>query len=77
MDYSNTTVVIPTLNEEKNIEKELKLIETLYPGIHVIVADDGSKDKTQEIVKKFNHYGNQKYDFNSRRRRDTSQCASR
>lgn len=53
MVYSNTTVIIPTLNEEKNISKLIGIIENLYPGINVTVADDGSKDNTQQIVKKF------------------------
>ncbi len=44
------TVIIPTLNEEKNIAK---VIKRLSKNIKVIVADDGSKDATQEVVKKF------------------------
>jgi len=50
-DYSDTTVVIPTLNEELNILELLNLIENLYKNINIIVSDDGSTDKTQEIVK--------------------------
>jgi len=52
MDYSDTTVIIPTLNEEKNIGKLLELIEKNCPKIYVIVSDDGSKDMTQQIVRK-------------------------
>jgi len=52
MAYSNTTVIIPTLNEEKNISKLVGLIENFYPGISVTVADDGSKDQTPQIVRK-------------------------
>jgi len=54
MDYSNTTVIIPTLNEEKNINKLIDLIVKLYPGINIIVADDGSNDQTQAIVRNLN-----------------------
>ncbi len=50
----NVTVIIPTLNEEKNIAKLIGLIEYFYPKINVIVSDDGSTDKTQEIIRKLN-----------------------
>jgi len=50
-DYSDTTVVIPTLNEESNISELLNRIEKAYKNINILVSDDGSTDKTQEIVK--------------------------
>ncbi|MCK4849360.1 MAG: glycosyltransferase, partial [Candidatus Heimdallarchaeota archaeon] len=50
---NNLTVIIPTLNEEKNIGNMVSELIKLYPGISVIVADDGSTDKTGEIVKHF------------------------
>jgi len=50
-DYSDTTIVIPTFNEESNISELLNLIEKLYQNISIVVSDDGSTDKTQEIVK--------------------------
>jgi dolichol-phosphate mannosyltransferase len=46
------TIIIPTLNEEKNIGALLDTIKELYPQIPVLVADDGSKDKTRSIAKK-------------------------
>lgn len=50
MDYDDFTVVIPTLNEERNISILInKLIKT-YNGINVVVVDDGSKDKTRLVV---------------------------
>lgn len=51
MNYSDTTIIIPTYNEEGNIGI---LIDKLreFKGIRIIVSDDGSRDKTQEIVKK-------------------------
>ncbi|RMF56012.1 glycosyltransferase [Candidatus Woesearchaeota archaeon] len=55
MDFGDTTVIIPTLNEEKNIGEMLRILDKLYPGINIIVSDDGSKDKTQDIVR---NYGN-------------------
>ena len=50
-DYSDTTVIIPTLNEESNILELLNLIEKLYKNISIIISDDGSEDSTQYIVK--------------------------
>ncbi|MBU0614882.1 MAG: glycosyltransferase [Nanoarchaeota archaeon] len=41
----NVTVIIPTLDEEENISKLMGQIK--YP---VLVVDDGSLDKTQDIV---------------------------
>jgi len=51
MECSDLTVIIPTLNEEKNIAKLLGLIEKNCRGCHIIVSDDGSKDRTQKLVK--------------------------
>jgi len=50
MNYSNTTVIIPTLNEEKNIGNLIDFLKTNYPEIKIIVADDGSSDQTREIA---------------------------
>ncbi|MHA1975656.1 MAG: glycosyltransferase [Candidatus Hodarchaeales archaeon] len=50
---SETTVIIPTLNEETNIYNMITKLTDLYPGISIIVADDGSKDKTGAIVSDF------------------------
>ena len=52
-DYSDFTVIIPTLNEEQNIATLLNEITTLYPGCPVFVADDGSTDRTADIVRAF------------------------
>ena len=46
-----TTVILPTLNEEENIEKMIKEIRK-QGEFSIIVADDGSTDKTIEIAKK-------------------------
>ena len=51
--YSDITIVTPTFREAKNIGVLLEKITSIYPGISVIVADDGSRDGTQEIVKEF------------------------
>ena len=48
------TVAIPTYNEAANIERVVKgFLSTGYPNlIEVFVADGGSTDGTQDIVKK-------------------------
>ena len=47
---SEVTVIIPTFNEEDNIGKLCEVIIEIFAEVSVIVVDDGSKDKTQEIV---------------------------
>jgi len=48
------SVIIPTYNEEKNIGKCLEnLRKQTFPKIEVIVVNDGSSDKTREIVRIF------------------------
>lgn len=51
MQYKDVTVVIPTLNEEKNIGKLIGLLKKAYKGISIIIIDDGSIDNTQYIAK--------------------------
>ncbi len=50
------SVFFPAYNEEKNIEKTVlsanKVMENVVENYEIIVVDDGSKDKTKEIVKK-------------------------
>jgi dolichol-phosphate mannosyltransferase len=52
-DYSEFTIILPTLNEEKTIGEMLRRILRSYRGCSVIVVDDGSEDLTREIVKGF------------------------
>ncbi len=52
-DFSDTTVIIPTLNEGKNIGLLLETIFNQYKGINAIVCDDGSADETAEVAKSF------------------------
>ncbi|MBI2629012.1 glycosyltransferase family 2 protein [Candidatus Pacearchaeota archaeon] len=48
------SVIIPTYNEEYDIEYCLKSLgNQSLKNIEIIVVDDGSTDKTREIVKKF------------------------
>lgn len=46
-----TLIAIPTFNEAENIGKLCERLLTEYPGVHVVVVDDGSPDGTAEIVK--------------------------
>ena len=47
----DTIVIIPTLNEEENIGQIIPAILASCPGVSVLVADDNSRDRTQEIVR--------------------------
>jgi len=48
------SIIIPTKNEEKNIEVCLKSIKSqAYKKIETIVVDNNSKDKTREIARKY------------------------
>ncbi len=51
MNYSEVTVIIPTLNEAENISELIRIILGRYSGIKIIVADDGSSDGTAETVR--------------------------
>ncbi|MDA1335147.1 MAG: glycosyltransferase, partial [bacterium] len=46
------SIIIPTYNEEKTIKDILERIRNVEIGMEkeIIVVDDGSKDKTREIV---------------------------
>ena len=50
--HPKVTVIIPAFNEERVIETSVRrILESNYPDIEVIVVDDGSKDRTSEIVR--------------------------
>lgn len=45
------TVIVPAYNEERVIETSVRrILESDYPNLEVIVADDGSRDATSAIV---------------------------
>lgn len=47
----SVSVIIPAYNEERVIEESVRrVLASDYPAIELIVADDGSKDRTSEIV---------------------------
>lgn len=48
------SIIIPTYNEEKNLESTLKAIRNQdYKKYEIIVSDSRSKDRTREIAKKY------------------------
>ncbi len=52
------SIIIPVYNEEKYVKKCVEsLVEQKYPDFEIIVVDDGSTDKTTEIL---NDFANQK-----------------
>ena len=52
MGYSDITIIIPTLNEARNIGDLLMMLLRSYKGAKAIVADDGSGDGTRGIVQR-------------------------
>ncbi|MHA1668837.1 MAG: glycosyltransferase [Candidatus Heimdallarchaeaceae archaeon] len=50
----SVSIVVPTLNEERNIENCLESLSELdYPLFEIIVVDGGSEDRTVELAKKW------------------------
>jgi glycosyltransferase involved in cell wall biosynthesis len=50
-DFPLVSIIVPTLEEEKNIEECLRsLMELDYPIKEIILSDGGSKDRTVEIA---------------------------
>jgi len=52
-DYKNITLIVPTLNEAKNIKVILNSALQKFQDINILVVDDNSNDGTIEIVKYF------------------------
>lgn len=46
------SVIIPCYNEEENIEEAIRRVPQMGKGTEVIVVNDGSTDKTSEIVQR-------------------------
>jgi cellulose synthase/poly-beta-1,6-N-acetylglucosamine synthase-like glycosyltransferase len=54
--YPHFTTIVPAYNEQKSIGKTLQSLANLdYPHdkVQIVVVNDGSKDRTQEIVEEF------------------------
>ena len=62
MQYNEFTVVLPTLNEGRNVAELVSKLKKSYRDICIIVADDGSKDNTREETVRMNKkYGSVKF----------------
>ena len=48
---SDSLVIIPTYNEQENIEKIIRKIFSLEKSFHILIVDDGSPDGTADSVK--------------------------
>ncbi len=61
MRYDDFTVVLPTLNEGRNIAVLVSKLKSSYKGMRVIVSDDGSSDDTRSetfrMKKKYGRVG--------------------
>jgi glycosyltransferase involved in cell wall biosynthesis len=57
MDIKLLSIVIPVFNEESTLEKLISSIESIHLDFEkeLIFIDDGSTDKSREILKKFEH----------------------
>ena len=49
--YSQSIILIPTLNEKENLKDLVPQIFNLMPEISVLIVDDSSSDGTQELIK--------------------------
>lgn len=51
-DWPGISILVPCYNEEDTIEETIKYLSTLsYPNFEIIAVNDGSKDKTGEILR--------------------------
>lgn len=49
--FSDLTVILPTLNEAGNIESLVLELQRVMPGCQVVVVDDNSSDGTPDLVR--------------------------
>ena len=79
MKINNISIVIPILNEEKNLEQLVKKIVRIKDKIQIlkfelIFVDDNSKDKTQKILNKLKKkYPYIRYFIRKNKKKDLSQ----
>ena len=59
--YRGVTIIVPSFNEEKTIEKTVESLLSLnYPKdkLNIFLIDDGSTDDTWKVISKFTKYSN-------------------
>lgn len=49
----NFSLILPIYNEEKNIDSVVSLLLTNLPETEIILVNDGSRDETANIIKKY------------------------
>jgi len=49
---SDSLVIIPTYNEQENVEKMIRKVFSLPHDFHLLIIDDGSPDGTATIIKR-------------------------
>lgn len=62
-NYPKVTVIVPSWNEEKTIDKTVySLLDLNYPKdqLKIFLIDDGSTDKTRDVIQKFSEFPNVK-----------------
>ena len=47
----SVSIVVPTLNEAKDIRALVDRLRVCFPGVEIIIADGGSEDGTPEMVR--------------------------
>ncbi len=60
-EYKEVTIVVPCYNEEKTIAGTIdSLLDLDYPKdkLKIIIVDDGSRDRTWEVIQSFAEYSN-------------------
>jgi len=53
-DHDQVTVIVAAYNEERVILKTIESLLRIVPAENIIIVDDGSKDRTSEIVRNHN-----------------------
>jgi dolichol-phosphate mannosyltransferase len=52
MEVSDAIVIIPTFNEEENVERMTEKVMSLEKDFHILFVDDNSPDQTAAIIKR-------------------------
>lgn len=51
MARPSVLVVMPAYNEEANIDRVIRALHGIAPGVDILVVDDGSRDRTAELAR--------------------------